>query len=40
LARNVGLLALDLFAPVRNRLTRHAMGYIGKASLLVRGLDL
>ena len=40
LARNLGLMALDLFAPVRKKLTRHAMGYIGKASLLARGLDL
>lgn len=40
LARNIGLMALDLFAPVRKRLTRHAMGYVGKASLLARGLDL
>ena len=39
-ARNAGLLAMDLFAPVRKRLTRHAMGYIGRASLLARGLDL
>jgi 2-octaprenyl-6-methoxyphenol hydroxylase len=39
-ARNAGLLAMDLFAPIRKRLTRHAMGYIGKASLLARGLDL
>jgi 2-octaprenyl-6-methoxyphenol hydroxylase len=40
LARNAGLLAMDLFAPLRTRLTRHAMGYIGKASLLARGLDI
>jgi 2-octaprenyl-6-methoxyphenol hydroxylase len=39
-ARNAGLLAMDLFAPIRKRLTRHAMGYVGKASLLARGLDL
>ncbi len=39
-ARNVGLMAMDLLAPVRKRLTRHAMGYIGKASRLARGLDL
>ena len=38
LARNAGLLAMDLFAPVRKRLTRHAMGYIGRASRLARGL--
>lgn len=40
LARNAGLLAMDLFAPLRKRLTRHAMGYIGRASLLARGLGL
>ena len=40
LARNAGLLAMDLFAPLRKRLTRHAMGYIGRASLLARGLRL
>jgi len=40
LARNLGLMAMDLFAPVRKRLVRHAMGYIGRASLLARGLDL
>lgn len=40
LARNAGLLAMDMLAPVRRRLTRHAMGYIGRASLLARGLDL
>ena len=39
-ARNAGLMAMELFAPVRKRLTRHAMGYIGKASLLARGLGL
>jgi 2-octaprenyl-6-methoxyphenol hydroxylase len=39
-ARNVGLFALECFAPLRKRLTRHAMGYVGRASLLARGLDL
>ena len=40
LARNAGLMAMELFAPLRKRLTRHAMGYVGKASLLARGLGL
>lgn len=40
LARNAGLLAMELFAPLRKRLGRHAMGYIGRASLLARGLGL
>ncbi len=40
LARNAGLVAMDMFAPLRKRLTRHAMGYVGKASLLARGLGL
>jgi len=40
LARNASLVAMDMFAPLRKRLTRHAMGYIGKASLLARGLGL
>lgn len=39
-ARNAGLIAMEMFAPLRKRLTRHAMGYIGKASLLARGLEL
>ena len=39
-ARNLGLMAIDMFAPLRKRLTRHAMGYLGKASLLARGLGL
>jgi len=39
-ARNVGLMAMEMFAPLRKRLTRHAMGYIGKASMLARGLGL
>ena len=39
-ARNAGLMAMEMFAPVRKRLTKHAMGYIGKASMLARGLDL
>ena len=40
LARNAGLMAMELFAPLRKRLGRHAMGYIGRASLLARGLGL
>jgi 2-octaprenyl-6-methoxyphenol hydroxylase len=39
-ARNVGLFALECFAPLRKRLTRHAMGYVGRASRLARGLGL
>ncbi len=39
-ARNAGLVAMEMFAPLRKRLTRHAMGYIGKASMLARGLGL
>ncbi len=39
-ARNAGLVAMSLFAPLRKRLTHHAMGYIGRASLLARGLGL
>lgn len=37
-ARNLGLFAMELLPPIKQRLTRHAMGYIGKASRLVRGL--
>ncbi|MBI1423435.1 MAG: 2-octaprenyl-6-methoxyphenyl hydroxylase [Gammaproteobacteria bacterium] len=39
-ARNLGLFAMECFAPLRKRLTRHAMGYVGRASLLARGLGL
>ncbi len=39
-ARNVGLMAMEIFAPLRKRLGRHAMGYVGKASMLARGLEL
>lgn len=39
-ARNLGLLAMECFAPLRKRLTHHAMGYVGRASLLARGLGL
>jgi len=40
MVRNAGLMAMDMFAPLRKRLTRHAMGYLGKASMLARGLGL
>ncbi len=40
LARNVGLLALDILPPLKKRLARHAMGYIGKQPRLSRGLPL
>lgn len=40
MARNLGLTAMDLFAPLRRKLTRHAMGYLGKSSLLARGIGL
>jgi len=40
LARNLGLLALDIMPPVKNGITRHAMGYVGKLSRLARGLPL
>ena len=39
-ARNVGLLALEMFKPLRRRVMQHAMGFVGKSSLLARGLDL
>ena len=39
-ARNVGLFAMECVAPLRKRLTRHAMGYVGRASMLARGLGL
>jgi len=40
LARNLGLLALDILPPLKKRLARHAMGYIGKQPRLSRGLPL
>ncbi len=40
LARNAAMFALELFTPLRKRVARQAMGYIGKSSLLARGLDL
>lgn len=39
-ARNLGLITMECFAPLRKRFTRHAMGYVGRASLLARGLGL
>lgn len=39
-ARNLGLIAMECFAPLRKRFTRHAMGYVGRASMLARGLGL
>ncbi len=38
LARGAGLAALDLFAPLKRRLMRHAMGLAGPQSRLQRGL--
>lgn len=40
LARNLGLLALDILPPLKKRLARYAMGYIGKQPRLSRGLPL
>ncbi|HEB86531.1 MAG TPA: 2-octaprenyl-6-methoxyphenyl hydroxylase [Gammaproteobacteria bacterium] len=40
LARNLGLLALDTLPPLKKRLARYAMGYIGKQPRLSRGLPL
>lgn len=40
LARNLGLLALDVMPPVKRSLTRHAMGYVGRLSRLARGIPL
>lgn len=39
-ARNAGLMAMEIFTPLRKCLGRHAMGYVGKASMLARGLGL
>ena len=38
LARNLGLVALDIMPPVKHVIARHAMGYVGKLSRLARGL--
>lgn len=40
LARNVGLLALDVLPGLKQRVTRQAMGYVGKLTRLARGLPL
>ncbi|NOZ37920.1 MAG: 2-octaprenyl-6-methoxyphenyl hydroxylase [Gammaproteobacteria bacterium] len=40
LARNLGLLALDILPPLKKHLARQAMGYIGKQPRLSRGLPL
>ena len=40
LARNVGLLALDVLPGLKQRVTRQAMGYVGKMTRLARGLRL
>ncbi len=39
-ARNLGLLALDVIPPLKRGIARHAMGYVGKLSRLARGLPL
>ena len=39
-ARNMGLLLLDVLPRAKYKLTRQAMGYIGKVSRLARGLSL
>ena len=40
LARNMGLLAMDILPPLKKQLARHAMGYTGKLPRLARGLPL
>lgn len=40
LARNLGLLALDMLPAVKKIITRQAMGYVGKLPRLARGLPL
>ncbi|MDH5181285.1 MAG: 2-octaprenyl-6-methoxyphenyl hydroxylase [Gammaproteobacteria bacterium] len=40
LARNVGLLALDVLPGLKRIVTRQAMGYVGKLTRLARGLPL
>jgi len=40
LARNLGLLAMDIMPPVKRSIARHAMGYVGKLSRLARGIPL
>jgi len=39
-ARNIGLLTLDIMPPLKKQIARQAMGYIGKLSRLARGLPL
>ncbi|UCE88102.1 MAG: 2-octaprenyl-6-methoxyphenyl hydroxylase [Pseudomonadota bacterium] len=39
-ARNLGLLALDIVPPLKGLLARHAMGFVGKLPRLARGLPL
>ena len=40
LARNLGLLAMDIMPPLKHSLARHAMGIAGKLPRLARGLPL
>lgn len=40
LARNLGLLALDIMPPLKHGIARQAMGYVGRLSRLARGLPL
>lgn len=40
LARNMGLVMMDILPPLKHVMARHAMGYVGKLSRLARGLPL
>ena len=40
LARNMGLVMMDMLPPFKHVMARHAMGYVGKLSRLARGLPL
>lgn len=40
LARNLGLIAMDIMPPLKHSLARHAMGIAGKLPRLARGLSL
>lgn len=40
LARNLGLVMMDILPPLKHSMARHAMGYVGKLSRLARGLPL
>lgn len=40
IARNLGLLTLDIVPQMKKGVTRHAMGYVGKLSRLARGIPL